>query len=59
MANSDVPGVLNTLRIVLDMAVKLKNEEKELAIVEKETSQVKDHLSLIYIRMKNPKSPPR
>jgi len=52
-----VSEAFNALKIVLDLAIKLKNEGKELALIEKELRRVQNQLGLIQSRMNNPKSP--
>lgn len=57
MATFGIPEAISAMKIILDIAVKLKNESKELAFVEKEIRKVTNDLSDIEMRMKNPKSP--
>jgi len=57
MVTFGIPEAISAMKIVLDIAVKLKNESKELALVEKEIRKVKNDLGDIETRMRNPKSP--
>ncbi|KAE9367821.1 hypothetical protein N431DRAFT_305714, partial [Stipitochalara longipes BDJ] len=57
MVTFGIPEAISAIKVVLDIAVKLKNESKELALVEKEVRKVKNDLSDIEVRMQNPKSP--
>jgi len=57
MATFGIPEAISAMKVVLEIAVKLKNESKELALVEKEIRKVKNDLSDVETRMKNPKSP--
>ena len=52
-----IPEALHAVEIILDIAIKLKNESKELARIEKKISKVKKYLSLIDSRMKDKKHP--
>ena len=57
MASFGVMDALNAIVVVWSLAVKLKEEGKELAAIEKEIRSVKRHLTQIQNRMKNPKHP--
>ncbi|KAH8590078.1 hypothetical protein B0O99DRAFT_312642 [Bisporella sp. PMI_857] len=57
MASFGIMDALNAVVIIWGLAVKLKEEGKELATIEKEIRKVKQQLAEVENRMKNPKHP--
>jgi len=57
MASFGIMDAVNAITAIYGLAVKLKEEGKELAAIEKEIKKVKKHLNEIQDRMKKPKHP--